>query len=838
MHRPVARPSHPVGAARWRLLHAQKSETQPKPVAAKKSLTLHSALKGLPTDPSEQAAVAGDLFDRDYYLATNGDVRAAGCDPLRHYLSDGWRELRNPRADLSTRAYLQAFPELEPAEVSPLLHAAWLARQPVNPEIATLFDVDYYLSTHPELRGSGVDPMWHYLLRGWKDGADPSRSFSTQHYLSQQPQLSQGEVSPLEHFVAEGMPDTLELAPDLSLVEQAGQKRHGFWNSEFQALLKSLGYDMGPFSAYGPQVSEIIAAMFSPDHHRRRTNRPEGESDLGLLTRYLVFDLPGGEPPGPLFDTDHYLRELTVAGLPAPNVPPFLDWLKRGLGNGISPTPAFDPAEYAMMNPGLSEASASNFSHWLLHGLREGRQFMRAITLGTVPAGGNGDRRPLGRIFAEDAVPAATADLATMRAFRDGAFEDLIAEARTIEPLVGGVQARLPAYLPPWHDTAYLVFKACVDRLPEGPWDSVVAMPFCKMGGADFVAGILTSALARRGLRPLVLRTEQPDWERPDWFPDNVATVDLSDLLTQVDAPTRALILHALLHHVGARRFFNVNSRAAYEMLVRLGTQLSRFVALYNYYFCADRRPDGSEVGYAIDYFAAVQGRLDCALIDNADFAAVLVNRHALTPEMARRVQPIYSPAMEMTDAPAVVDRQIESRDRRQCPRILWAGRFDRQKRFDLVQDIARLLPDCEFLCWGKAVLDQPPDLSSLPPNMTLMGTYVRLDELPLDECDGWLYTSGWDGLPTVLIEIAAQGMPVVASAVGGVPELVDHVTGWPVDAGATAEDYALTVQDMLADPDERRRRAHALMQRARARHSFNHYCSELDRILSMEGAA
>ena len=135
-------------------------------------------------------------------------------------------------------------------------------------------------------------------------------------------------------------------------------------------------------------------------------------------------------------------------------------------------------------------------------------------------------------------------------------------------------------------------------------------------------------------------------------------------------------------------------------------------------------------------------------------------------------------------------------------------------------------------MCWGKAVLDQAPDMTRLPSNMTLMGVYTSLDELPLGDCDGWLYTSGWDGLPTILIEIAARGMPVVASAVGGVPELITPRTGWPVPADASAEDYVRALREMLAAPKARLARGQALLDLARSRHSAAQYRRQLDTIL------
>jgi glycosyltransferase involved in cell wall biosynthesis/ubiquinone/menaquinone biosynthesis C-methylase UbiE len=62
------------------------------------------------------------LFDTDYYLASNLDVRSAGIDPARHYLLHGWKEHRDPSQRFSTARYLAENPDVARARVNPLLH--------------------------------------------------------------------------------------------------------------------------------------------------------------------------------------------------------------------------------------------------------------------------------------------------------------------------------------------------------------------------------------------------------------------------------------------------------------------------------------------------------------------------------------------------------------------------------------------------------------------------------------------------------------------------------------------------------------------------------------------
>jgi predicted SAM-dependent methyltransferase len=66
------------------------------------------------------------------------------------------------------------------------------------------FDPEYYLSRYPDIRDAGLDPLYHYLLAGWKEGRDPSAGFSTSGYLDANPDVSAAGVNPLLHFVNTG----------------------------------------------------------------------------------------------------------------------------------------------------------------------------------------------------------------------------------------------------------------------------------------------------------------------------------------------------------------------------------------------------------------------------------------------------------------------------------------------------------------------------------------------------------------------------------------------------------------------------------------------------------
>ena len=62
------------------------------------------------------------LFDGEWYLQHYPDVRAAGVDPLRHFMASGWREGRDPGPEFCTSAYLRTNADVARSRSNPLVH--------------------------------------------------------------------------------------------------------------------------------------------------------------------------------------------------------------------------------------------------------------------------------------------------------------------------------------------------------------------------------------------------------------------------------------------------------------------------------------------------------------------------------------------------------------------------------------------------------------------------------------------------------------------------------------------------------------------------------------------
>jgi GT2 family glycosyltransferase len=74
--------------------------------------------------------VRSPLFDAEWYLSQNNDVKETGLDPTLHFLLKGGEESRQPGVFFNTKHYLAANPDVVIAKENPLIHfIRWGARE-------------------------------------------------------------------------------------------------------------------------------------------------------------------------------------------------------------------------------------------------------------------------------------------------------------------------------------------------------------------------------------------------------------------------------------------------------------------------------------------------------------------------------------------------------------------------------------------------------------------------------------------------------------------------------------------------------------------------------------
>ncbi len=151
-------------------------------------------------------------------------------------------------------------------------------------------------------------------------------------------------------------------------------------------------------------------------------------------------------------------------------------------------------------------------------------------------------------------------------------------------------------------------------------------------------------------------------------------------------------------------------------------------------------------------------------------------------------------------------------------PLVGFVGRLAAQKApLDFVAAAQRVLqarPDAQFLIAGDGPLVN--DLTAAiadQPNIHWIGFYDRVPEL-LSVLDVLGLSSLWEGLGRSVTEAMIMGVPVAATAVDGVPELVTHEQTGLLSPPRDTDALAANLLRLLERPEE----AQALARRARRR--------------------
>lgn len=74
------------------------------------------------------------------------------------------------------------------------------------------FNSAYYLETNPDVRAAGMDPAFHYLVHGGREGRDPGPFFSSKAYLARYPDVADADVNALLHYETLGRAENRTVA--------------------------------------------------------------------------------------------------------------------------------------------------------------------------------------------------------------------------------------------------------------------------------------------------------------------------------------------------------------------------------------------------------------------------------------------------------------------------------------------------------------------------------------------------------------------------------------------------------------------------------------------------
>jgi glycosyltransferase involved in cell wall biosynthesis len=556
----------------------------------------------------------------------------------------------------------------------------------------------------------------------------------------------------------------------------------------------------------GPVMDAAVAAA-------RRRMRPAGlDADYDLAYEH--------------FDVRHFLMQAPVL-LSIEGLDPLEHFLANGALAKASPEINFNMQAYLARYPEKATGrERSPYLEWLKRGKAAGEVADPVVGLEKVAPVLGMEPKELVEVLA-----ATRTDLQDR--LRTGVLGEMFARAAEVEPLIGDLwsettRPRIPPLASEKVVDQVAAIYACQRAAGFATARLVLVATEPRWGGGRRVEGHITHALTRH-VDPrdiVVVYTDKGGTAPTGRFPAGVREVDLARHIEGTDRLAAQRLLVELIRSFHADAVVNINSRLLYEGMTVYGRALAASERLFLMLFCNEQMAMGNWVGVPLRFFYRCFDLVEGVITDSEYLAEWLRERHQLGPEQTERIHVLRAPV-----DPHIPLASCPAPDPSRRPQVFWAGRWDRQKRIDVAFEIARHMPDVDFHMWGESVLTKS-HVQEAPDNVRLEGAYAHISELDLSRADLWLYTSGWDGVPSQLLEVGMTGVPIVGSLVGGTGEVLGYDDSWPVADFENPEAYVRAIRDVLADPARARERSQALRDRLLAERTEDEYADHVAGLL------
>jgi glycosyltransferase involved in cell wall biosynthesis len=179
--------------------------------------------------------------------------------------------------------------------------------------------------------------------------------------------------------------------------------------------------------------------------------------------------------------------------------------------------------------------------------------------------------------------------------------------------------------------------------------------------------------------------------------------------------------------------------------------------------------------------------------------------------------------------------RVVGRRDAHERLRVLFVGWVTAMKGCREILEVARQLPGVDFALIGPIMADMQMHLQRRPANVTLYGTLDHPDVLrEMCASDIFLFPSFTEGFPIAVLEAMSVGLPVVATRVGAIPEMIEDSKGGLLFEHADIASLIRAIRTLIDDASLRVAMGQFNREKSRAHYSYSVVTSHLTAIYDL----
>lgn len=341
-----------------------------------------------------------------------------------------------------------------------------------------------------------------------------------------------------------------------------------------------------------------------------------------------------------------------------------------------------------------------------------------------------------------------------------------------------------------------VLYKQLLNQVTAKP-DYIFLVPQLSTGGTEKLLLNYTEAILKA----------HPDWHiavlsrlpdhHPYTFPSSVDFIDFDGITEGVGWYEKDVLWSRFLIQMETKRLHVINHEGWYRWLAAHTTLLSKnkFIINASMFMREYEHEPGRTRTFAEPYLTDIYSIINKVFTDNETIRKDMIDRNGFHPD---KIATHYQPSALIARTPKKLKAPLKK-----PLKILWASRLSFQKRPDIVKKIAENIDPNRFHIdiYGREQ-HYTKDFFNGIDTITYKGPFSGIETIPTDDYDTYLYTSSVDGLPNILLEIAAHGLPIIASNDGGVGEFViNNKTGILCDI-EDINSYVTALESIYANPE------------------------------------